>query len=439
MNYNIRIPKKAFLDRFHHLSVDEDIDIDLIYGGRDSGKSRDTAQRYIVKCLSDSYFRCILAKKQFNTVQESQWQMIKDVVSKWGLEDLFVFKTHPLEIICANGNRFVGRGFDDPGKIKSFSNPSHTWVEEGNQLTEDDWTVLITSLRSDYGRIKVDMTFNPECDGRYQDFWLWKQFFKGKPEGEDFRAVKTYEVKGKSYNLTYRVTHATYDHNPFCPAQRIAFHEGLLESNPYWHRVFTKGLFGVREVTSPFVYNFKATKHVGRVVFDPKHMTYLSFDFNRNPICCSIWQLPGDDKIRCVEVIKLPNSDIYKLCDVIDTRYPNADFIVTGDSTGLNSSALVRDDLNYYDVIQDKLRLMDGQIQLRNNPKIEENQVHCNRVLASFDVLMDEENCQGLIFDCMFGEIRADGKLKKENREDPTQQLDCLDTMRYLFNRFVEV
>ena len=99
------------------------------------------------------------------------------MVEDWGISHLFEFKVSPLEITCVNGNKFLARGFDDPHKIKSIQNPSGAWVEEGNELTRDDWTILITSLRSNHGRTKIDFTFNPECEGDYRDFWLYKDYF----------------------------------------------------------------------------------------------------------------------------------------------------------------------------------------------------------------------------------------------------------------------
>jgi phage terminase large subunit len=152
MDIEIEIDKEVFLPCYRHLHDDTGIDIDFVYGSRDSGKSRDTAQRLVLKCLSDDYFRHILARKTFNTIKDSQWQVIKDVVDDWKLNDFFTFTTNPLAITCSNGNKFIARGFDDPHKIKSIQNPSGAWVEEGNELSADDWIILITSLRSNKGK-----------------------------------------------------------------------------------------------------------------------------------------------------------------------------------------------------------------------------------------------------------------------------------------------
>ncbi len=440
MSVQVNLDSSLFLPVFRDLVSDENIDIDFLYGGRDSGKSRDEAMRLVEKCLKEKYFRWLLIKKTFNSIKESQWQTIKDVVEEWGIDHLFTFKTNPLEIHCANGNKFIARGCDDPGKLKSIQNPSGAWIEEGNQLTEDDWVILITTLRSNKSRIKVDITFNPECDGRYDDFWIYKEYFKGHPQGQSFEAVKKMRVliKGtqQEIQIKYRVTHATYSDNPYVPIQRIAFHEGLKESNPYWYRVFTLGLWGNREILRRFFFNYKKEKHVGKTKWNKSYPLYISFDFNKDPICCIVFQYYGG-KLYGLEAIKLANSDIESLCDVVLTRYKGGLYIITGDSSGYNRSALVKDDHNYYKVIMKKFSLGKNSLWIHTNPRFEENQVVCNMIFHSIEIEMDEILCADLIFDIETCEMTVEGKINKEDRDDPAQQQDLSDCLRYLFNALV--
>jgi len=442
MNYvEIEIHDDVFLPCYSHLRNDEGIDIDFIYGSRDSGKSRDTAMRLVEKCLTNDYFRHVLARKTFNTIKDSQWQVIKDVVEEWGLQDLFVFKTSPLEIDCINGNKFISRGFDNPQKIKSIQNPSGAWVEEGNELTSEDWIVLITSLRSNNGATKIDVTFNPECPGDFREFWLYKDYFSHTTE-ESFSHVKTITVGLESFDLHYRATHTTYNQNPYCTPQRKAVYEGLKTVSPYHYRIYALGKWGVRENKSPFVVTFNRDKHldsgtIRKCVRDFNKPIYISFDFNRNPMCCSVIQWQGN-VVRFLETIKLPNSTIYDMCTQIKIRYPKALIIVCGDYAGNQRSGLVQNqDLNnYWKVIKKELTLYDGQMQYIVNPSIEENEVLVNFCFANLDILINPEKCQALIFDLQFAEKMANGKLRKGDREDPTQQLDALDTARYFFNRY---
>lgn len=439
---NVVINPEIILPSYRHL-LTSDCDVDILWGGRDSGKSHAIAQVSTIDCLHASYFRMALIKKTYESIKDSQYQTILEIIEDWKLGDLFASKLSPLEIRCINKNMFMARGCDNPQKIKSIRNPSHAWYEEADQLSEEDFITASTSLRSNNARVKERLSFNPEAEGDYKQHWIYKNYFAKEINRmyTSFKSVREIKIPGKSepVKIKYSCTHTTYHDNPYCTPERQAKLEDLKNTNPYYYNVYAKGKWGIREVKSPFLFNFKTEKHVGTTTWNESEITYLSFDFNKNPICCSVFQW-YDGTVFGIETIKLPNSNIDELCQVIDAKYPDAIFIVCGDSTGYNNTALVADDYNYYVAIQQLLRLNEPQIQVITNPKITDNQVTMNRVLFHVKVILDEEKCQQLIFDCMFAEMIATGKMRtlnKESREDPTQQLDALDTFRYFINTFV--
>lgn len=188
---------------------------------------------------------------------------------------------------------------------------------------------------------------------------------------------------------------------------------------------------------SLWAFAFDKQKHVGRPVLDPSQVVYLSFDFNRNPICCSVIQW-YEAKIKVLRTIKLANSDIYALCSHIKVLYPDATFMITGDATGKNMSAMVRDSLNYYLIIQKQLHVNNTQIKVPSvNPRLEDNQVLVNSLLTSFDIEIHEEHAQGLIYDMQNVKMLPDGSIEKGDRTDPAKQADALDTFRYFCNTFM--
>lgn len=433
---HIKIPKRAFLEVFWHV-IGCVSDIIFFWGGRDSGKSHFIAQQLIIKCLTAKYFRCILIKKTFGSIQESQWQTIKDIIEDWGLSHLFIFRVAPLGITCVlNGNRFIARGLDDPQSIKSVKDPTDAWHEEGNQEELDDFITVTTTLRTNKAKIQQWFSFNPECDGDYEEFWLYKTFFKGKPLNGTF--TWTIDTPKGPKEFTYTSVHTTYHTNTHCSAERIAFLEQLKEISPYYYQVYVKGLWGRRENKSPFFYAFDREKHTGPTVWNPYTETILSFDFNRSPITCQVWQWyePSNELIG-VEAIKLDNSDIYALCKYIRDNYPGAVFLVTGDATGRNSTALVQNGLHYYTVIKTELDLSDTQIKVPGaNPLLKESQVISNAVLVKINVKVDPVKCRPLVYDLSNVRVNADGTIEKKDRNDPAQQADQADCFRYLCNTF---
>lgn len=187
-----------------------------------------------------------------------------------------------------------------------------------------------------------------------------------------------------------------------------------------------------------WAFAFDKNKHVAESLeVDYSEILYLSFDFNKNPICCSVIQW-SDGRVRVIETIKLANSDIYELCNYIKAKHPQATFMVTGDASGSNASALVRGNANYYTVIMAQLGVTMNQMHIPNaNPRIEANQVLVNSLLSHYDIQISKTLAGGLIFDLENVRVQPDGAIEKGDRNDPTKQADALDTFRYFCNTFL--
>lgn len=411
----------------------------FIYGGRDSGKSRDIAQRKIIDCLSKSYFRCILIKKTFNSIKDSQWQLIKDICEEWGIDDLFEFKTSPLEIRCkVNGNRFICRGMDDPAKIKSISEPSEAWIEEGNQLELADWIYIITTLRSNKGAVGIEMSFNTETKGDFEDFWLYKEYFSHTTE-KSFNYVKTIAFGNEKVEIPYIAVHSTYRDNPFVSTERKAYHEGLQSLNYYWYRVFTLGEWGNEENNSPWLFAFDRKKHVSttELLAKKSEILYLSWDFNRNPTVCTIMQWPQQKELQIVEVFKIPNVGTEGICEMVRQKYSGFLFMVTGDYSGDTVSSIFKEQVTNYTVIKKELLLNEGQIKITPNPPLKNNRTLVNNIFSSYPVKICPVKAKPAIYDAENVRMIADGSIEKRNRKDPAQQADVLDTIRYWCNMFM--
>lgn len=339
------IDEDIFLPKFFPL-LNSDADIELLWGGRDSGKSHFKAQELLLKCLSDKYFRCILVRKVFEDIKDSQWQLLKDQAELMGIDQYFKFNSSPLEIKCLiNSNRFIARGCDKPTKIKSISNPSHVWYEEGNQLTENDYITITTSLRSDHGTVKEYFTLNPESEVNYEEFWFYKYFFqkhfeKGEYSFEDIVEIKLPE--GKSISLKIIANHSTYRDNPFCSPERIARHEQLKQTNPYYYQIFTLGLWGNRQTGGQFWKCYSPAKHIGKTVYNSQLPLHLTFDFNVNPyMSASVWQIDGKKTSKIDEIIlSHPRNTSMAVCAEFERKYYSHDagLFIYGDPGGLKQS-----------------------------------------------------------------------------------------------------
>jgi PBSX family phage terminase large subunit len=289
----------SYLSCYEHLLEDKKVfDIDFLYGGRDSGKSRHTAQQLITNCMTEGFFKCLLIRKVLNTVRDSQYSLIKSIILQWNISHLFSFNESRMEIVYrATGNGFFGRGLDDVGRIKSFNNPSHCWIEEGNQITSEDFVVVLTSMRANQ-RVKTWFTFNPECEMNYTDFWLWQEWFS-HTDRLSWEWIKTVDTDDGPVEFKARATHSTYRDNPYCQPQRKALYESYKNSknNAYWYQTYTLGLWGFKRTGSEFWKCFEESKHCVDSKIE-KSTIHLVADNNVNPyIAVSVWQVFPDKKI----------------------------------------------------------------------------------------------------------------------------------------------
>lgn len=412
----VQIPLSVYLPCYRHLNNSEAY-INFLWGGRDSGKSHYIAQRLIKKCLTATYFRCIMVKKTGNSIEASQWQTIKDLVEEWGLSELFHFKKAPLSIECINGNRFLARGCDDPANLKSIKDPTDVWYEELNQLDLYDFITVTSTLRSNKVKVQQWGSFNPEAKGTYEEFWLYKTFFSTYSGDiyKNFNSTWSIDLPdGTAYQFSYTSTHTTYKDNKHCTPERKAFLEQLQIIDPYYYTVFTLGQWGNVKAGSPFIYNFKKEIHIEKGLQPVPHLPIiLSFDFNVEPITAISGQVDNFDLAYILDEFRLMNSDIEELCLRILTFYPDKMLLVTGDASGQNKTALKRD-LNYYKVIKQVLRLGMGQFKLpAANPPIKNTRVLCNALLAKHTNYKFSDRVPYLITDIEQTEVDAEGGINE--------------------------
>ena len=252
-------------------------------------------------------------------------------------------------------------------------------------------------------------------------------------------------IKGKeeTVRLKFRSTHVTYHDNPYVTPQRIAFHESLKVTNPYWYRVFTEGLFGNKLNESPYAFAFNRASQVSdgiripHPVLNRAHPVILSWDFNRNPMSCLVIQ-NYDMKAMVLEAIRIPNSGVDAMCEHILAKYPGCLFLVTGDYNGDNTSSLYEEQVTHYLLIKKYLKLSENQIKIKPNPKQAKNSTHVNTVLSYYEVIIHGVNAKGLVFDLENVKRRADGTILKADRDKAEQQSDLLDCFRYFVNLFLD-
>lgn len=445
----------VFLECYHHLLNDNEkylskfYDIEFLYGGRDSGKSRHVAMQLVIECMEQTYFKCLLVRKIHNTVRSSQFDLIKEIISDWGLADFFSIHETRMEIIfIPTGNGFYGRGLDDVGKIKSFNNPSHCWIEEGNQITSEDFVVILTSLRAAQ-RVKTYFTFNPECDMNYTEFWLYQDWFSHTTDLSwnwvkgievDYLTYckfpeKVYKKDGKFWiDQHVRATHTTYKDNPYCQPERIALYESYKNSknNAYWYQTYTLGLWGYRRTGGSFFKCFDDSLHTTANGYEAGSTLHIVADNNVAPyIAVQAWHVwPQKKLIRQIHEFpcRHPNNTASKAAIEVgkwmdDRNYKDVVFIY-GDPSANAKSTNDDEGRSFFDKFQGKLK--DTGFKLINRvqksaPEVALSGAFVNEIwesnLAGWTIEINVE-CRVSIEDYIMAKEDAEGKLLKKRTKD---------------------
>ena len=139
--------------------------IQILYGGSNSGKSDWKATELLIKVLTEPYCRVLFVRKDHVTVRHSQFQLFKDQIARYNLQEYFTVLETPMIIRCHNGNVMLSGGLDDVDKLKSIADITDIWLEEPldkrGSITADDFLELDRRVRTAKASNHIHFTFNP--------------------------------------------------------------------------------------------------------------------------------------------------------------------------------------------------------------------------------------------------------------------------------------
>ena len=221
--------------------------------------------------------------------------------------------------------------------------------------------------------------------------------------------------------------------NPALPTEYV---KGLENLDEVTKAIFVNGDWDIIDIERPFAYAFNRFKTVdANLIEDKNEPIILSFDFNVDPITCVAGQ-SYHRKIRILKEFRLRNSDIFRLCEAITKEFgENRMFIVTGDASGSNRSAMTRGALNFYQIIKEELKLPRNAFKVPTfNPSIKNSRVLLNSILEKHPDFKIDASCQFLINDLQNVQTTADGEIDKGKDAASTHLLDGLRYYLWTFH-----
>jgi len=149
----VRYPNKL------HPLLKSDKRYNVIYGGRDSGKSHTIARILIFKALDH---KCIILCTRFiqKSISKSSYALLVKIINEYDL--LKYFDITEKEIRCIRtGAKFIFEGlWQNIDNIRSLEGVNYCWLEEARTVPYDSWMILIPTLRTEGSQFYI--SFNPD-------------------------------------------------------------------------------------------------------------------------------------------------------------------------------------------------------------------------------------------------------------------------------------
>ena len=224
---HLKLSRKLFNDVYFPLLFDYTRREEVYYGGAGSGKSVFIGQKLIIKALNRKR-KILIIRKYGTTLRDSVFQLVIDILKQWKLYDPKWVNLSTHTITLPNESVFLFKGLDDSEKIKSITDITDIWCEEGTELSLDEYTQLDLRLRALVPDLQLFISFNPISKAN----WVYPKWFS--PDS----------VVKKAQTM---ILHTTYKDNRFLPESYVRALEDKINTNPAYYKIYVLGEFGTFE------------------------------------------------------------------------------------------------------------------------------------------------------------------------------------------------
>lgn len=153
----------------------------ILMGGRGNGRSG-TASRYVIsQLLGKEYTRGALMRAVREDIRASCWSELKDrlteqeIVNNFRIADNDMLMEYGQNSIRAHGFRASSGSLT--ARLKSLAGYNLIWIEEAEEIGEQEFITLDDSLRTVKGKIRIIFTLNTPA----KNHWLIKKWFNIEP------------------------------------------------------------------------------------------------------------------------------------------------------------------------------------------------------------------------------------------------------------------
>jgi phage terminase large subunit len=138
----------------------------LYYGGRGSTKSHSIARALILQGRT-SKLRILCTREIQNSIEDSSFQLLKDIIELYGFKDYTYTNTGIVNQITGTTFMFKGLRKGTTNSLKSLEGIDKCWIEEAHSVTEESLDILSPTIRKDGAQLIFSFNRWNELDPVY--------------------------------------------------------------------------------------------------------------------------------------------------------------------------------------------------------------------------------------------------------------------------------
>src|SRR3990167_4332053 len=156
----------------------------ILMGGRGNGRSG-TASRYAIsQLLSKEYTRGAIMRSVNSDIRTSCWGEIMNRLGEQNIKAQFHITDNEMFLEIGQ-NSLRAHGFKASSgsltaRLKSLAEYNYLWIEEAEEIGEDEFVKLDDTLRTIKGRIRIVLTLNTPS----KNHWILRRWFDLEPHPE---------------------------------------------------------------------------------------------------------------------------------------------------------------------------------------------------------------------------------------------------------------
>ncbi len=281
MKINIKKNRKDLFTRVYKALRKAETRYVVVYGGASSSKSYSVHQLELFNLITREKGDTLVIRKYGADLRESCYKLFQQLIGSFGLREYFKFtysNDNRRITFKKTGRTLIFKGIDDPEKLKSIVGIKRIVIEEASQLTFDDFLELNRRARGMKG-IQIIFILNPISENH----WIKTKFCDEHGPYFDQTTV---------LRFTYR-DNCNGHGKSFLTEADMRELERLKDINENQYRIYVEAEWGIDNKEGKFCWAFDRSQ-IKPTELEPDEIVWASFDFNVNPLTCTVAQVfPG--------------------------------------------------------------------------------------------------------------------------------------------------